>query len=158
MSDRELLRNMQTSEEPSNSERRGFLKQVATAAMVAGTAGAVFAEPASATYGESSGEVEISKFQDIQLRYNEATWGVTVTPDTVHKGTTVRFVNPDGGKVRVVFLSPRGNEVDAVKDSESCLLAIGGSYHFKCFFLPEGATREIAATTGGVIDVIPHRP
>jgi plastocyanin len=157
MSDRELLRNMEPSEEPSNSERRGFLKQVATAAVVAGAA-AVFAEPASATNGESSAEVENSRFQDIHLRYNEATWGVTVTPDTVHKGTTVRFVNPDGGKVRVVFLSPRGNEVDAVKDSESCLLAIGGSYHFKCFFLPEGATREIAAATGGFIDVIPHRP
>jgi plastocyanin len=135
---------MPPSDESSNSERRGFLKQVATA-VVAGAAGAVFAEPASATNGGSSGEVESSRFQDIHLRYDEATWGVTVTPDTVHKGTTVHFVNPDGGKVRVVFLSPRGNETDAVKDSESCLLAIGGTYHFKCFFLPEGATREIAA-------------
>jgi len=149
---------MQPSGKPSNSERRSFLKQAATAAVVAGAAAAVLVEPARATNGGSSGEVESSKFQDIHLRYDEATWSVSVSPDTVHKGTTVRFVNPDGGKVRIVFVSPRGNEIDAVNDSESCMLAIGGSYHFKCFFLPEGATREITAATGGVIDVMPQRP
>src|SRR5262245_18163545 len=113
MASNEVSRQDQSAEQPSTSERRTFLNQVAAAAVVAGTASAGFAE--TKTGARSSGDAnECSLFQDIELRYDESTYSVTVTPDSVAKGTTVRFVNPDGGKVRVVFVSPRGNESDAV--------------------------------------------
>jgi hypothetical protein len=95
---------------------------------------------------------------DIDIDYNESTGAVTVTPTWVDKNTTVRFKNPKGGKLRIVFLSPTGKETDTVLDSELCTLSVGGTYHFKCFFTPSGAKNEISPKSGGVIDVVPQRP
>lgn len=76
----------------------------------------------------------------------------------VEKGTTVRFRDSGGGKLKVVFLSPTGAETNAVLDSESCNLMVGGFYHFNCYFTPEGTQEEISPKTQWVIDVVPHRP
>ena len=94
---------------------------------------------------------------EISVEYNEATDSVTVTPTTVKKNSCVRFKNPKG-KLRIVFLSPTGKETDEVLDSDTCMLTVGGTYHFKCFFTAYGAKTEISPKTGGVIDVIPPRP
>ena len=96
--------------------------------------------------------------QDIWVAYDAATDGVTVTPDQVPKGTAVRFLDPAKGKLRIVFLSPSGLETEPVLDSHLCLMVVGGTYHFKCFFTPVGATSEISPKYGGVIDVVPQRP
>lgn len=95
--------------------------------------------------------------QEISVQYNETTDDVTVTPGEVSKGTIARFKNPSG-KLRIMFLSPSGREMEPVSDSELCELAIGGIYHFKCFFLSMGQKNEISPENGGVIDVLPHRP
>ncbi|HEY6249253.1 MAG TPA: hypothetical protein VI685_04795 [Candidatus Angelobacter sp.] len=96
--------------------------------------------------------------QEIQVDYDPASGGVTVNPGLVEKGKTVHFKDPKGGKVRVVFLSPEGNPSDEMLDCDSCTMNIGGIYHFQCFFTPVGATSEIAAKTGGVLEVHPPRP
>jgi hypothetical protein len=96
--------------------------------------------------------------QDIWVEYDETNDRVTVTPGKVDKGATVRFKNPKGGQLRIVFLSPDGRETEPVGDSESCTLMIGGTYHFKCFFTFAGANGEISPESGGVIDVVPQRP
>jgi len=98
------------------------------------------------------------KVQDIWVAFDEANDGVTVKPDQVAKGATVQFRDPNKGKIRIVFLSPTGNESDTVLDSHVAMMVIGGVYHFKCFFTPVGATHEISPKNGGVIIVSPERP
>jgi hypothetical protein len=96
--------------------------------------------------------------QNISVEYDQKNDRVIVTPGKVHKGDTVCFKDPKGSKLRIVFLSPSGKETDAMLDSEACAMTIGGSYHFKCFFTLPGATSEISPATGGILDVVPHRP
>lgn len=96
--------------------------------------------------------------QEILVTYDPLSGGVTVNPGTVDKGTTVRFKDPKGGRLRVVFLSPEGNETDEVLDHDSCTMIVGGIYHFKCFFTLPGTTTEIASKTGGLLEVYPPRP
>jgi hypothetical protein len=96
--------------------------------------------------------------QEVCVSYDETNDGVTVTPDIVDKGTTVRFTDRNGGKLRIVFLSPTGKESDSVLDSQLCTMVIGGIYHFKCFFTPVGATHEVSPQNGGEIVVSPNRP
>jgi len=100
----------------------------------------------------------LADVQEILVEYDSLSGGVTVNPGQVAKGKTVRFKDPKGGTVRVVFLSPEGNETDTVLDCDTCTMIIGGIYHFLCFFTPPGATTEIAAKTGGVLEVYPPRP
>lgn len=104
-----------------------------------------------------SAHTNLADVQEISVQYNEATDAVTVTPGEVRKGTTVRFKNP-GGKLRIVFLSPSGKEMEAVSDSELCKLTIGGTYHFRCFFSSVGLNDEVNPESGGVLDVVPQRP
>jgi len=96
--------------------------------------------------------------KDIWVAYDEANDGVTVNPGTVDKGTTVRFLDPNGGKLRIVFLSPTGNQCDPVANRQLCTMVIDGIYHFKCFFTPVGGTREISPKNGGVIVVPSELP
>jgi hypothetical protein len=105
----------------------------------------------SVTYKETS---------DMTVTPPQKKYTVAVKPDQVNKDLEmpVRFVNPDGGKVRIVFLSPMGKETDEVQDSQLCNLTVGGFFHFNCYFTPPGATKEFPATTGGTLDVIPHKP
>jgi hypothetical protein len=98
------------------------------------------------------------KVQNIWVAYDQPKDGVTVNPDQVEKGTTVQFLDPNKGKLRIVFLSPTGKESETVSDSQVAVMAIGGVYHFKCFFTPVGATHEKSPTNGGVIVVSPERP
>lgn len=95
--------------------------------------------------------------QEIQVEWDKA-YGVIVNPSSVAKGTTVRFKDPSGGKLRIAFLSPGGKEILSVSDSEEYALTVGGVYHFKCFFTPLGAKHEISPPDGGVIEVLPQRP
>jgi hypothetical protein len=101
-----------------------------------------------------------STIKDIWVSYDEANDGVILDPDplAVNKDTTARFRDPNGGKLRIVFLSPTGKETDEVLDSETYTLTVGGTYHFKCFFIAPGSTTEKNPKNGGVIDVIPQRP
>lgn len=100
----------------------------------------------------------LADVQEISVGYDEINDSVIVTPEAVRKGTTVRFKDPKGSKLRIVFLSPNGKEVETVSDSESYKLTTGGSYHFKCFFTLPGASGEVYPKSGGVIDVMPRRP
>jgi hypothetical protein len=95
--------------------------------------------------------------QEIILEYNPTTYEVTVTPEVVKRGSTICFKGEYGTKVRVVFVSPFGDEILQMADSEIRMLAFGGFYHFKCVFTTSGG-EEIAGKTGGIIDVQPHRP
>ena len=99
----------------------------------------------------------LADVQEISVQYDEVKDAVMVSPGQVSKGSTVRFKNPDG-RLRIVFLSPSGKEMEAVSDSELCKLTIGGTYHFKCFFSSVGQNDEISPASGGVIDVVPQRP
>jgi hypothetical protein len=96
--------------------------------------------------------------QEVLVEYNENNDTVTVTPTEVNKGATVRFKSPKGVKLRIEFLLPNSKETDSVSDSEEYTLSEGGTYHFKCFFTPLGATSEVCPKIGGVIDVLPRRP
>ncbi|HEY6351275.1 MAG TPA: hypothetical protein VI636_17870 [Candidatus Angelobacter sp.] len=100
----------------------------------------------------------VADIHEIQVGYDPTSGGVSVNPGLVDKGTTVRFKDPAGGKVRIVFLSPEGNPSDIVCDSDSCTMLIGGVYHFLCYFTPLGADSETPARTGGVLEVHPPRP
>lgn len=94
--------------------------------------------------------------QDVWVEYDDASDTVTVTPDSVSKETKVCFKNSKG-KLKIVFLSPTGKETDTLTDTEECILTVGGSYHFKCFFTgPNGETDS--PKNGGVIVVSPLRP
>jgi hypothetical protein len=95
--------------------------------------------------------------KEIQVAYN-GTSSVTVLPDSVSKGTTARFKDPRGGKLRIVFLSPTGKATDQVLDSELCTLTVGGMYHFKCFFTDKDGVERESPADGGVIEVSPVRP
>ena len=97
--------------------------------------------------------------QEIILDYNEAN-KVTVTPEKVDikdKTKTICFKGKDGTKVRVIFVSPFGDKLLEMADSETRMLTVGGFYHFLCFFTEPGE-RESEARTGGILDVQPHRP
>ncbi|HKD79444.1 MAG TPA: hypothetical protein VKH81_07095 [Candidatus Angelobacter sp.] len=85
---------------------------------------------------------------------------VTVSQDEVYKDLDmpVIFENPNGELVKIVFLSPEGKETDEVKAGKECTLTVGGFYHYNCYFIPAGETEPIKATTGGTLDVLPHRP
>jgi hypothetical protein len=100
----------------------------------------------------------VTAVQDVSVAYDEANDGVTVTPGQIGKGATVRFSDPKGGRLRIEFLLPNGQETTPVLDSEFYILEIGGIYHFKCFFLPKGASVEISPKNGGILDVVPERP
>ncbi|HEY6347938.1 MAG TPA: AbrB/MazE/SpoVT family DNA-binding domain-containing protein [Candidatus Angelobacter sp.] len=100
----------------------------------------------------------LADVHQILVEYDSTSGGVTVNPGQVDNGKTVRFKDPKGGKLRVVFLSPEGNETDTVLDGDSCTMIIAGIYRFLCFFTPPEATTEIAAKTVGVLEVYPHRP
>lgn len=95
--------------------------------------------------------------QEIVLDYNTTTLAVTVTPSHADKGQTICFKGADGDKVRVVFVSPFGNELLQLADSETHMLRVGGIFPFKCFFTPKGG-KEIEGKTGGILDVGPTRP
>jgi hypothetical protein len=98
-----------------------------------------------------------SDVKEIVLDYDLATGAVTVTPDTVEKGTTICFKGREGKvKVRAVFLSPFGDDTVEMHDSQNRTLTVGGIYHFRCFFTEPGG-KEIALT-GGILDVPPNRP
>lgn len=107
--------------------------------------------------GALPGLAHLADTTEILVEYDSTTGGVTVNPDLVNKGTTVRFRDPTGNKLRIVFLSPEGCETDKVLDTDSCTMIIGGIYHFLCYFTPPGGT-EFAAKTGGVLEVHPPRP
>jgi hypothetical protein len=94
---------------------------------------------------------------EIVLDYNPTNYAVTVTPDTVKKGATVCFTCPKG-KVRVVFVSPFGDNGVEMLDSVPRKLTQGGVYHFLCFFKANEYAQEIASPTGGILDVQPNRP
>jgi len=100
----------------------------------------------------------VTDTQEIRVAYDQVNDGVTVAPNSVTKNTRVRFVDPDGGRLRVAFLSPDGQEVEVVPHMTWCLMSVGGTYHFKCYFTPIGYDHEISPTNGGVIDVMPQRP
>ena len=99
-----------------------------------------------------------SDVKEIVLDYDLETRAVTVTPDTVDKGTTICFKSREGKvKVRVVFVSPFNDNTVEMFDSQNRTVTVGGIYHFRCFFIEPGG-REIEGLTGGILDVPPHRP
>ena len=98
------------------------------------------------------------KVQDIWVAHDAANDGVTVTPGQVDRGSTVRFLDPNKGKLRIVFLSPTGKESETVLDSHVAMMGIDGIYHFNCFFIPAGGTQEISPKNGGVIVISPPLP
>ena len=95
--------------------------------------------------------------QEIILDYDPKTNEVTATPEVVQRGATICFKGKYGTRVRVVFVSPFGDEMLEMADSVTRALSIGGFYHFKCFFTTS-AGEEIEGKTGGILDVQPHRP
>jgi hypothetical protein len=95
--------------------------------------------------------------KDIMVKYDYTKKTVSVKPDTVDKGTSACFKNPDG-KLTIVFLSPTGKETDTVTDTDVCELKVGGSYHFKCFFTDSDGHVQAGPDDGGVIIVSPTRP
>jgi hypothetical protein len=95
--------------------------------------------------------------QEIILDYDTKSYAVTVKPKAVKKDQTICFKGKNGTKVRVIFVSPFGDELLEMADSETRKLSVGGIYHFKCFFTPNGG-KEIESKTGGILDVQPHRP
>src|SRR5262245_18013118 len=93
--------------------------------------------------------------KEIAVEYDDTTETVSVTPDSVSKGTSVRFKNSKG-KLTITFLSPTGKEFETFTDGDTCQMIIGGTYHFKCSFTGPDGTES--PTSGGVIDVMPRRP
>ncbi len=92
----------------------------------------------------------------IMVQYDPSTYSVTVDPDAVPVNSTICF-KTNGGKIKVVFLSPFGDETATLLDSESRQVTKGGCYHFDCYFTPDGGS-EFKSQMGGVVDVQPHRP
>ena len=90
------------------------------------------------------------------LQYSQDANNLMVTPDRVEKGSRIYFQSSEG-KVRVVFLSPFGEENTVLQDSEIAQVTVGGIYHFNAYMISPGSTAEFAIPTPGVIDVIPHR-
>jgi hypothetical protein len=106
----------------------------------------------------SNANQEINADREIILDYDPE-YGVKVKPKRVYKNKTktICFKGKNGTKVRVIFVSPFGDELLEMADSETRKLTVGGIYHFKCFFTPVRG-KEIASKTGGILDVQPHRP
>lgn len=105
--------------------------------------------------------VTYTKTIDKTVNPPQETYTVSVDPPEIDrfKEMPVQFDNfPDGGTVRIVFLSPTGEETDVVHDSQPVKLTTGGFYHFNCYFTPKGETEELDLISGGALDVIPHRP
>lgn len=94
--------------------------------------------------------------QNIILDYDPTTYQVLVNTSQVNKGQTICFRGARD-KVRVVFISPFGTDVMQMADSEPRTLTTGGLYHYRCYFTSDGG-QEIQGTTGGILDVQPHRP
>src|SRR5437016_8694528 len=99
--------------------------------------------PQEISNGTGQASTNLAGVQVISVAYDKTKDGVTVTPEQVGRGTPAYFKDPNGGKLRIVFLSPSGKETDTVMDSELYTLAVGGCYHFKCFFSSPGASGEI---------------
>ena len=114
--------------------------------------------PQRISNGTGPASVVVAAVHDVLVAYDKTNDGVMVSSGEVRKGTIVRFRDPAGGKLRIKFLLPNGKETDPVVDSETYTLAVGGTYHFKCFFTLPGTSREISPRNGGVIDVMPQRP
>ena len=115
------------------------------------------ASPTQVTNGRATSAVSVAK--EITLDYDPKTYAVSVTPNKIGKGSTIRFRSPKG-KVRVVFVSPFNTDSVEMLDSEQRTLTVGGCYHFRCFFKSESDEygQEIESPTGGVLDIEPHRP
>jgi hypothetical protein len=94
--------------------------------------------------------------QEIILDYDPTTYVVMVSTSQVNKGETICFRGARG-TVRVVFVSPFGDDLMEMADSEPRTLTKGGLYHYRCYFTPYGG-KEIQGNTGGILDVQPHRP
>ena len=94
--------------------------------------------------------------QEIILDYDPKTYAVMVSTWQVNKGETICFRGARG-KVRIVFVSPFGENLMEMADSEPRTLTVGGLYHYRCYFTPYGG-KEIEGATGGILDVQPHRP
>ena len=94
--------------------------------------------------------------QEIILDYDPKTYAVLVNTSQVNKGETIYFRGARG-TVRVVFVSPFGDDLMEMADSEPRTLNTGGLYHYRCYFTPYGG-KEIQGKTGGILDVQPHRP
>lgn len=94
--------------------------------------------------------------QEIILDYDPKTYAVMVNTLQVNKGETIRFRGARG-KVRVVFVSPFGDDLMELADSEPRTVTTGGLYHYRCYFTPYEAN-EIEGNTGAILDVQPHRP
>ena len=99
----------------------------------------------------------LENVQEITVEYDEIQNIVTVNPPSIPKGATVLFKSTKGTKLRIEFLLPNGEETRFISDSETYLLSVGGTFHFKCFFTFPGAQKEYPKE-GGVIDVVPQRP
>jgi len=98
-----------------------------------------------------------AEVQEITLDYHPKTLAVTVNPPKASKKQPICFKGAYGTKVRVIFLSPFGDELLRMADSETRTLSVGGIYPFKCFFTPNGG-EEIEGSNGGILDVGPTRP
>jgi hypothetical protein len=94
--------------------------------------------------------------QEIILDYDPKTYAVLVNTSQVNKGETICFRGARG-KVRVVLVSPFGDDLMEMADSKPRTLTTGGLYHYRCYFTPYGG-KEIEGNTGGILDVQPHRP
>lgn len=94
--------------------------------------------------------------QEIILDYDPTTYAVLVNTSQVNKGETIWFRGARG-KVRVVLISPFGDDLMELGDSEPHTVTTGGLYHYRCYFTPYGG-KEIEGNTGGILDVQPHRP
>jgi hypothetical protein len=94
--------------------------------------------------------------QEIILDYDPKTYAVLVNTSQVNKGDTICFRGARG-KVRVVFVSPFGDDETEMADSEPRTLTTGGLYHYRCYFTPY-AGEEIQGNPGGILDVQPNRP
>src|SRR5215469_18539831 len=90
--------------------------------------------------GALPGPAHLADTMEILVEYDPTTGGVTVNPGQVDKNTTVRFRDPKGNKLKIVFLSPEGNETDTMLDTDSCTMLIGGIYHFLCYFTTPGGS------------------
>ncbi len=99
----------------------------------------------------------VAEVVEIQVTYDEATDCVTVCPLEVPKGSTVRFKDSKGGKLKIAFLSAMGKETETLWDTDVCTLSLGGIFHFNCYFSYPGKS-EIKPQTGGTIGVVPPRP
>src|SRR6266853_4403172 len=96
-------------------------------------------------------ETPLSKIdQEIILDYDPKTYAVLVNTSQVNKGETICFRGARD-EVRVVFVSPFGDDQMEMADSEPRTLTTGGIYHYRCYFTPYGG-KEIQGNPGGILD------